>query len=60
MMCLTIVSIGFELFTVFVKGQIATGTEILWSPMKKQKLLKWKTTGKRTKVIVDNKVVGLQ
>ena len=59
MMCLTIVSIGFELFTVFVKG-LETGTEILWSPMKKQKLLKWKTTGKRTKVIVDNKVVGLQ
>ena len=47
-------------FHSICKGQIETGTEILWSPMKKQKLLKWKTTGKKTKVIVDNKVVGLQ
>ena len=28
--------------------------------MKKQKLLTWKTTGKKTKVTVDNKVVELQ
>ena len=35
MMCLTKVSIEFELFTVFVKGQVETGKEILWSPMKK-------------------------
>ena len=52
--------IGFKLFTVFVKELIQTGKENLWSPMKKQKLLTWKTTGKNTKVTVDNKVVELQ
>ena len=49
-----------KLFTVFIKEQIQTGKENLWSLMKKQKLLTWKTTGKKTKVSVDNKVVELQ
>ena len=53
-------AIGLKLFTVFVNEQIQTGKENLWSPMKKQKLLTWKTTGKKTKVTVDNKVVELQ
>ena len=35
MMFVTKVSIGFELFTVFVKGQVETGKEMQWSPMKK-------------------------
>ena len=44
---------------------ISKGTDQDWQrnsmvTMKKQKLLKWKTTGNKTKVIVDNKVVGLQ
>lgn len=53
-------AIGLKLFTVFIKERIQTGKENLWSPMKKQKLLTWKTTGKKTKVSVDNKVVELQ
>ena len=53
-------AIGLKLFTVFVKEQIQTCKENLWPPMKKQKLLTWKTTGKKTKVTVDNKVVELQ
>ena len=52
--------IGLKLFTAFVKDRIQTGKENIWSPMKKQKLLTWKTTGKKTKVTVDNKVVELQ
>ena len=52
--------IVLKLFTAFVKDRIQTGKENLWSPMKKQKLLTWKTTGKMTKVTVDNKVVALQ
>lgn len=39
----------------FVKERIQTSKENLWSPMKKQKLLTWKTTGKKTKVTVDKK-----
>ena len=42
------------------KERIETGKENLWSPMKKQKPLTWKTTGKKTQVTVDNKVVKLQ
>ena len=53
-------AIGFKLFTVFKKEGIQTGKENLWSPIKKQKLLTWKTTRKKFKVTVDNKVVELQ
>ena len=60
MMCVTKVSIGFKLFTAFVKERIETGKENLWSPIKKQKPLTWKTTSKKTQVTVDNKVAKLQ
>lgn len=55
-------SIGLKLFTVFIEERIQTGKENLCSSMKKQKLLTWKTTGKKIKVSVDNnlKVVELQ
>jgi len=55
-------AIGLKLFTLFIEERTQTGKENLWSPMKKQKLLTWKTTGKKTKVSVDNnlKVVELQ
>ena len=49
-------SIGLKLFTVFIEERIQTGKENLWSPMKKQKLLIWKTTGEKIKVSVDNNV----
>ena len=43
-------AIGLKLFTVFVNERIQTGKENLWSPMKNQKLLTWKTTAKKTQV----------
>lgn len=49
-----------DLCTQSAQERIQTGKENLWSPMKKQKLLTWKTSGKKTKVIVDNNVVELQ
>ena len=55
-------SIGLKLFTVFIEERIQTDKENLWSPMKKQMLLIWKTTGEKIKVSVDNNlnVVELQ
>ena len=53
-------AIGLKLCTVFIKERIQTGKENLWSPMKKQKLLTRKATGKKTKVSVENSVVELE
>ena len=48
-------AIGFKLFTVFVKERIHIGKENLRSPMKKEKLLTWKTTGRRPRGLLTTK-----
>ena len=40
--------------------ELNKGKENLWSPMKKRKLLTWKSTGKKAKVAVNKKLVELQ
>ncbi|KAJ7389962.1 hypothetical protein OS493_028013 [Desmophyllum pertusum] len=52
--------IGRRLFDSFVKEQVQSGKVNLWSPMKKQKLLTWKTSAKVVKVNAADKVVELQ
>ena len=51
---------GATLLSTFVTERIQKGNVNLWSPMKKRKLLTWKSTGKKTKVTVNNKIVELQ
>lgn len=53
-------SIGSELFDKFVKDRIQTNKFSIWSPLKKRKLLTWKSTGKTVRVKADNKVIELK
>ena len=53
-------TIGDKLFKKFAAERIKTNKENLWSRMKKQKLLTWKTTAKKTREAVDDKVVELK
>ena len=48
-------AIGLKLFTVFVTERIQSDKENLWSPMKKQKLITWKTTGRRPRLLLTTK-----
>ena len=49
-----------KLLNMFFTERIQKGNESLWSPMKKRKLLTWKSTGKKTKVTANNKIVELR
>ena len=51
---------GYNLLEKFVTKRIQKGTSNLWSTMKKRNLLTWKSTGKKTKVKVNNTVIELQ
>ena len=50
--------IGRRLFDCFVKERVHSGKVNLWSPMKKRKLLTWKTSAKVVKVTAADKIVG--
>ena len=52
--------IGRSLFNCFVKERVQSGEVNLWSPMKKRKLLTWKTSAKVVKVTTADKIVELQ
>ena len=52
--------IGRRLFDCFVNERFQSGKVNLWSPMKKRKLLTWKTSAKVVKVTGADKIVGLQ
>ena len=52
--------IGRRLFDCFVKERVQSGKVNLWSPMKKRKLLTWKTSAKVVKVTAADKIVELQ
>ena len=49
-------AIGQDLLNDFVSSRINTNATNLWAPMKKSELQTWKSTGKRIKVTVDQKV----
>ena len=51
---------GDKLLSTFVVERIQRGTVSLWAQMKKRKLLTWKSTGKKSKVNVNDKIVELQ
>ena len=53
-------TIGQKLFQSFVKERIQERKTNFWAPMKKQKLLTWKTEGKKVKLGADNNFVELQ
>ena len=53
-------TIGQTLFTNFVKDRIKQGKVSIWAPMKKRKLLTWKTTEKVLKVAAQSKTVELK
>ena len=52
--------IGRRLFDCFVKERVQSGKVNLWSPMKRRKLLTWKTSAKVVKVTGADKIVELQ
>ena len=52
--------IGRDLFEVFVKDRIQTGTVNIWEPMKKGKLRTWKTVGKKIKIVGTTQTVELR
>ena len=52
--------IGRRLFDCFVKERVQSGKVNLWSPMKRRKLLTWKTSAKVVKVTGADKIVKLQ
>ena len=52
--------IGRRLFDCFLKERVQSGKVNLWSPMKKRKLLTWKTSAKAGKVTAADKIVELQ
>ena len=52
--------ISRRLFDCFVKERVQSGEVNLWSPMKKRKLLTWKTSAKVVKVTAADKIVELQ
>ena len=51
--------IGRRLFGCFVKERVQSGKVNLWSPMKKRKLLTWKTSAKVVKVTAADRIVEL-
>lgn len=53
-------AIGKELFGNFVKERIQSSKNSIWSPMKKSKLLTWKSTGKILRVTTKDKIVQLK
>ena len=53
-------TIGQTLFTNFVNDRIKQGKVSIWIPMKKRKLLTWKTTGKVLNVAAQDKTVELK
>ena len=53
-------AIGKELFGNFVKERIQSSKNSIWSPMKKRKLLTWKSTGKILRVTTIDKTVELK
>ena len=53
-------TIGKELFNNFVKERIQSAEHSIWSPMKKRKLLTWKSTGKTLRVATQDKVIELK
>lgn len=53
-------SIGNELFDNFLKERIQTTTKSIWAPLKKRKLLTWKTTRKTIRVKTQEKIVELK
>ena len=52
--------IGRRLFDCFVKERVQSGKVNLWSPMKKGKLLTWKTSAKVVRVSAADKIVEFQ
>ena len=52
--------IGRRLFDCFLKERVHSGKVNLWSPMKRRKLLTWKTRSKVMKVTAADKIVELQ
>lgn len=52
--------IGRRPFDCFVKERVQSGEVNLWPPMKKRKLLTWKTSAKVAKVTAADKIVELQ
>lgn len=52
--------ISRTLFDCFVKERVQCGKVNLWAPMKKRKLLTWKTSAKIVKVTAADKIVELQ
>ena len=51
---------GAKLFRTFVTKRIQEGRENLWSPMKQRELQTWKTATKKTKIIVNKKILELK
>ena len=51
---------GAKLFRTFVTKRIQEGRENLWSPMKKRELQTWKKATKKTKIIVNKKILELK
>ena len=51
---------GDKLFRTFVKKRIQEGRENLWSLMKKRNLQTWKKATKKTKIVVNNKILQLK
>ena len=52
--------IGQTLYTTFFKERIQSGKTNLWPPMKKRKLLTWKSDAKMVKVMTKEKEVELR
>ena len=52
--------IGRRLFDCFVKERVQSGKVNLWLPMKKRKLLTWKTSAKVVKVTAADEIAELQ
>lgn len=51
---------GNKLFRTLVTKHIQKGRENLWSPMKKRKLQTWKKATKKTKIVVNKKILELK
>ena len=51
---------GDKLFRTFVTKRIQEGSENLWSPMKKRNLQTWKKATKKTKIVVNKKILELK
>ena len=51
---------GDKLFRTFVTKRIQEWMENLWSPMKKRDLQTWKKATKKTKIVVNKKILELK